>query len=129
MVALDNLVDLLVTCVRHPAAANQTFLVSDGDDLSTTALLRRAAQALGRPARLLPVPTPALRAAAWALGKGSVAQRLLGTLQVDVGKTRALLGWAPVVTVDEGLRRTAARYLVDLQRAGHVAPNDGEAPR
>ena len=55
-VALDNLVDLLITCIDHPAAANQTFLVSDGEDLSTTDLLRRMGRALGRPARLLPVP-------------------------------------------------------------------------
>src|SRR5690606_12850437 len=80
LVALDNLVDLLITCLDHPAAANQTFLASDGDDLSTTDLLRRLGQAMGRPARLFPVPPALLQAGARLLGKGDVAQRLLGNL-------------------------------------------------
>ena len=117
LVALDNLVDLILCCLRHPAAANQVFLVSDGEDLSTTALLRRAAQALGRPVRLLPVPALLLRATAHALGQGDVAQRLLGSLQVDTAKTRALLGWSPVVGVDEALRRTAAHFLAEHEGA------------
>ena len=117
LVALDNLVDLILTCVRHPNATNQTFLVSDGEDLSTTELLRRTAKALGRPARLLPVPGAALRVAATALGKRELAQRLFGSLQVDIAKTRSLLGWAPLVSVDEGLRQTAARFLADAREA------------
>lgn len=105
LVALDNLVDLLLTCVEHPDAGNQTFLVSDGEDLSTTALLRRMGQALQRPARLIPVPPALLRIGASALGKGDMAQRLLGSLQVDIAHTRATLGWSPPIGVDEGLRR------------------------
>lgn len=108
LVALDNLVDLLFTCVDHPAAANQTFLASDGEDLSTTALLQRMGQALGRPARLLPVPPTWLRWGAMALGKAAVAERLLGSLQVDINHTRQTLGWRPPISVDEGLRRAAA---------------------
>lgn len=108
LVALDNLVDLLITCIDHPAAANQTFLVSDGEDLSTTALLRRMGQAMDKPARLIPVPTALLRLGAAALGKGDVAQRLLGSLQVDITHTRQTLGWTPPIGVDEGLRRAAA---------------------
>ncbi len=108
LVALDNLVDLLVTCIDHPAAANQTFLVSDGEDLSTTALLQRMGQALGKPARLLPVPPAWLRWGAMALGKAAVAERLLGSLQVDITHTRQTLGWAPPISVDEGLRRAVA---------------------
>ena len=69
LVALDNLVDLLVTCIMHPAAANQTFLVSDGKDVSTTELLQRMGQAIGRPARLLPVPASCLKLAANLVGK------------------------------------------------------------
>jgi nucleoside-diphosphate-sugar epimerase len=106
-VALDNLVDLLLTCADHPAAANQTFLVSDGEDLSTAALIRRMGTALGRPARLLPVPPFLLQLGAVALGKREVAQRLLGSLQVDILHTRATLGWSPPITVDEGLKRAA----------------------
>lgn len=111
LVALDNLVDLIATCLHHPAAANQVFLAGDGEDLSTADLLRRLAQAMGRPARLVPVPVWMLRAGAAALGKRAVAERLLGSLQVDGSKARERLAWAPPVSVDEGLRRAAGRLL------------------
>ncbi|WP_410481571.1 UDP-glucose 4-epimerase family protein [Pseudomonas plecoglossicida] len=110
LVALDNLVDLIVTCIQHPAAANQTFLVSDGEDLSTTALLRRMAQALGKTARLLPVPAWVLSTAAKSLGKGGLSQRLCGSLQVDIRKTRELLGWQPPIHVDAALLAAARHY-------------------
>lgn len=105
LVALDNLVDLIVTCVDNPAAANQVFLASDGQDLSTTELLQGVAHAMGKPARLLPVPAGLLRLGASMLGKRAVAQRLLGSLQVDISKARELLGWQPPVSVEEGLAR------------------------
>jgi nucleoside-diphosphate-sugar epimerase len=108
LVALDNLVDFIVTCLSHPQAANQTFLVSDGHDLSTTELVRGLACAAGVPARLLPVPVWALQAGAALLGKGDAVQRLCGNLQVDIAKARTLLGWVPPVSVDEGLRRAVA---------------------
>lgn len=108
LVALDNLVDLVLTCVDHPQAANQTFLVSDGEDLSTAELLRRIARAQGRASRLLPVPVGLLSLSARLIGKAAVAQRLLGSLQVDITKTRELLGWTPPVSVNEGLRRVVA---------------------
>jgi UDP-glucose 4-epimerase len=120
LVALDNLVDLILTCLTHPAAANQTFLVSDGEDVSTTELLRRMGQAMGKPARLLPVPASWLKVAAGLVGKGDVAQRLCGSLQVDISKTRELLGWVPPVSLDEGLRRAAEGH--GLPR---FARNDG----
>ena len=105
LVALDNLVDFIITCITHPQAANQTFLVSDGQDLSTTELVRGMAQAAGVPARLLPVPVWALQAGASLLGKGDAVQRLCGNLQVDMSKARSLLGWVPPVSVEESLRR------------------------
>lgn len=111
LVALGNLVDLIVTCIAHPAAANQTFLVSDGEDLSTTRLLRRMAAALGRRAFLLPLPQMLLRTTAQLLGKGDVAQRLCGSLQVDIDKTRSLLQWSPPISVDKALKVTATHYL------------------
>ena len=107
LVALDNLVDLIVICLTHPAAANQTFLVSDGEDVSTTELLRRMGQALGRPARLVPLPASILKLAAALMGKLGVAQRLCGSLQVDIDKTRRLLDWTPPLTLDEGLNKAA----------------------
>lgn len=110
LVALGNLADLVVTCTDHPNAANQTFLVSDGEDLSTSGLLRRMAQALGRPARLLPVPGSLLALAANALGKRALSQRLCGSLQVDIQKTRSLLDWTPPLSVDAALTLTARDY-------------------
>jgi UDP-glucose 4-epimerase len=118
LVALDNLADLIVTCVRHPAAANQTFLVSDGEDLSTTQLLTRMAQALGKSARLLPVPSVLLERGAQLLGKQSLSQRLCGSLQVDISKTRELLGWIPPISVDEALASTANYYKESQRQAG-----------
>lgn len=108
MVALDNLVDLLVTCIKHPTAAGHTFLVSDGEDVSTTELLRRTAHTMGKKAFLLPVPAIALELSATLLGKRAVAQRLCGSLQVDITKTRSLLGWNPPLTLDEGLKKAVA---------------------
>ncbi len=105
MVALDNLVDLLVTCLKNPAATGQTFLVSDGEDVSTTELLRRTAQAMDKRALLLPVPAFLLELGAAMLGKRAVAQRLCGSLQVDIEKTRRLLGWKPPLTLDQGLKK------------------------
>jgi nucleoside-diphosphate-sugar epimerase len=105
LVALDNLVDLIITCIDHPAAANQVFLAGDGQDVSTTELLRGVGQAMGKPARLIPVPAGMLTFGAGLLGKKAVAQRLLGSLQVDISKARNLLGWEPPLSVEEGLRR------------------------
>jgi nucleoside-diphosphate-sugar epimerase len=110
LVALDNLVDLIVTCVTHPAAANQIFLAGDSEDLSTADLLRRLAQALAVPLRLLPVPVWLLSATATMLGKRAMIDRLCGSLQVDISKARELLGWSPPLSVDEALRRTASHY-------------------
>lgn len=109
LVALDNLVDLLLTCAHHPQAAGQIFLVSDGEDVSTAELLRRIAHAQGRRAWLLWVPVGALQWAARVLGKQAVAQRLCGSLQVDTTATCRQLGWRPPVTLDEGLRRAMGK--------------------
>lgn len=110
LVSLQNLTDLILVCLTHPAAANQTFLVSDGDDVSTTQLLKKMANALGCRARLVPIPSALLVAAATVLNKKSLSQRLCGNLQVDIEKNSVLLGWAPPVTVDEGLKITAEHY-------------------
>jgi nucleoside-diphosphate-sugar epimerase len=105
LVALENLVDFIVTCIEHPKAANQTFLISDGQDLSTTELVRGMAQAAGVPARLWPVPVSVLQAGATLLGKGAAVQRLCGNLQVDTSKAQTLLGWRPPLSVAQGLAR------------------------
>jgi nucleoside-diphosphate-sugar epimerase len=105
LVGIDNLVDFIITCLEHPAAANETFLISDGEDLSTPDLIQRMARAMNRPAHLLPVPKSMLMAAATMLGKHDMAQRLCSSLRVDTLKARTLLAWNPPVSVDEGLRR------------------------
>lgn len=107
LVALDNLVDLIVTCIKHPAAVGQTFLVSDGEDLSTAALLNRMGQALGAPARLFYTPVAVLKLGAAMFGRQRIYQRLCGSLQVDISKTYEILRWTPPVSVDDGLRRAA----------------------
>jgi len=89
-------------------------LVSDGQDLSTTELVRGMALAAGVPARLLPVPVWALQAGATLLGKGDAVQRLCGNLQVDISKAQQLLGWVPPISIEEGLRRVVGKNDRDL---------------
>jgi nucleoside-diphosphate-sugar epimerase len=112
--ALDNLVDLIMTCLSHPVAADQTFLVSDCEDLSTADLLRRMGTALGHPARLFYVqfyvPPSILKFGAQLVNKPGIYKRLCDSLQVDIAKTRRLLDWTPPVSVDEGLRRAAEGF-------------------
>ena len=105
LVALDNLVDLMLACTTHPAAAGETFLAGDGDDLSTADLLRRTAAALGVRPRLLPVPPELMALAATIGGRSALWQRLGGTLQASIAHATRILGWRPPLTVDEGLRR------------------------
>ena len=104
-VALDNLIDLIITCINHPNASDQTFLVSDDEDVSTTDLLRKMAVAQGVSNRLLPVPVALLNSCAKLFGKQAIAHRLLGNLQVDISHTQKLLNWQPIISLDEGLRR------------------------
>lgn len=103
---------------RSPRARNQTFLVSDGEDISTTELLRRMAHALHVPARLVPVPQGLLEWGARVLGREDLSQRLCASLQVDISKARTLLGWRPPVTMEAALRRTAEYFLSSAQRPG-----------
>lgn len=107
-IGVDNLVDFVRLCIQHPSAANQTFLVSDGDDRSTPAFARALAHAMDAPALLLPAPVSLLRTLAFLTGRQDMFQQLCGNLQVDITKARTLLDWSPPVSVDEGLRRAAA---------------------
>ena len=106
LVYVGNLVDALLRCATHPDAAGQTYLVSDGEELSTPNLLRRLGEALGRPARLWPCPPALLLATARLLGRGAQMERLLGSLRVDDRKIRRELGWAPPYSVADGLKAT-----------------------
>ncbi|MCG5526036.1 NAD-dependent epimerase/dehydratase family protein [Ectothiorhodospira haloalkaliphila] len=108
LVALDNLVDLILRCIDHPAAPGGTFLVSDGEDVSTPELVRRIARAAGVPARLWPVPVGMLSGAARLFGRADQAARLLENLQVDISATRERLGWHPVVSMATALEATVS---------------------
>lgn len=107
-VGLDNLVDFVVTCISHPKAANETFMISDGTNLSTSELIRKIADGAGVNARLVPVPMWMLKAVANLLGKGEAIQRLSGNLEVDITKARSQLNWQAPVSVSEGLLRALA---------------------
>lgn len=111
LVYVENLVDLICRCIDHPKAANQTFLVSDDKDISTTTLLRKMAKALGCPVRLVNTSPMLIKLSARFIGKPEIADRLCGSLQVDIKKTKDLLDWSPPVSVNEGLRQTAAHFL------------------
>jgi nucleoside-diphosphate-sugar epimerase len=108
---IDNLVDMIITCINHPSAANQIFLAADDEDLSTAELLDRITLALGRSSKLISVPAPFIGIGAKLLGRSDITQRLCGSLQVDIKKTKSLLGWLPPVSVGEGLRQTADYFL------------------
>ncbi len=112
LVALDNLVDLIVRCIDHPGATNQTFLVSDGEDISTTSLLYRMGNALGQPARLIPVPVSWLHIFSTLFGRQAVVVRLCSSLQVDISKTCKVLDWSPPINLNEGLRRVAQDFKI-----------------
>lgn len=109
-IGLDNLVDLLMICMVHPKAANQVLLASDGYDLSTPELIRNIAQAMGRHSRLFPCPPQVFRVLAKCIGKKVLADRLLGSLQVEISNTKRLLGWEPPVTIEEGIRRCFPKF-------------------
>ena len=110
LVSLDNLIDLLLTCVKHPAAVNEIFLVSDDDDLSTTELLESLATALGKKSRLFSVNQKVLELFFGLIGKQGYASRICGSLQVDISKTKKLLNWTPPVSVDKGLGETSKHF-------------------
>lgn len=109
LIGLDNLIDLIVTCIDHPNAAGQTLLASDGQDLSTTELLSCLAQALDMKPRLIKIPQKLLMNLLKLLGKEDVSQRLFGSLQVDITRTRELLDWSPPFTVAECMHKAFSK--------------------
>ena len=113
MVALENLVDFILCCAVHPAAANQTFLIADKQPVSTPQMLRYLSAGMGKHLLLLPVPVSLMRVAAKLVGRKVLFDQLCGSLEVDASKARQLLGWTPPVTVAEAMRKTAAAYLAE----------------
>lgn len=110
LVALDNLVSFIIHCLEHPKAANEIFLISDDEDVSTTQLIQKIAKALQKKTRLVPVPPGLMQFFAKLLGKGDAADRLLGNLQIDSGKVKTMLNWSPVISMDGELKKMAREY-------------------
>ena len=108
-----NLADAICLSLEHPGAAGRTFLVSDGEDLSTPELIRRLSRACGRRARLLPMPPQALSWCARLIGRSPEAERVMGSLRIDSSLIRRRLGWTPPFTTDAGL--------IEMARAFHRA--------
>ncbi len=115
-VSLDNLVDLIATCVEHPGASGEVFLAADGEDLSTADLVRRIARSMGKRDPLFPFPPSLLRAASHLVRKRPVCDRLCGSLTVDAGKAKNLLGWKPVASVDDSIDQMV-RWFMALRSA------------
>ncbi|WP_042584525.1 UDP-glucose 4-epimerase family protein [Burkholderia sp. MSHR3999] len=110
VVSVDNLADALLRCTIDPRAAHECFHVADDDAPSVTGLLRMVGDALGRPARLFPVPLAALRLAGRLTGRSTAVDRLTGSLQLDTSRIRRVLDWKPPYTTRQGLEATAAWY-------------------
>ncbi len=112
-VALENLIDLIVLCIKHPKAAGEVFLVSDGESISTPSLIRKIAAAMGKRCWLIPFPEQIFRIGFILFGKQAVMDRLFGSLEVDITHTKDTLGWSPSVTLEQGLSRTVRKPGVD----------------
>jgi len=110
LVFVDNLCDALLQCATHPAAAGRTYLISDGEDVSSAELANGIAAALGRPAKLLPVPVSLMRIGARLLGKTAAVERLTQSLVIDSTAIRRELAWQPPYTMAQGLQATADWY-------------------
>lgn len=110
LVALDNLTSFILTCLHHPRAANQIFLVSDDDDVTFTELLRRIAESMGKRIVLVPIPRFLLKIIAYITFNQQYAYRLLSSLQIDINKNRVLLGWSPPVRASTALRKVALEF-------------------
>ncbi|MDB2386522.1 SDR family oxidoreductase [Shewanella sp.] len=111
LVSVKNLVHLIITCIDHPKAVNQVFLVSDDHDVSTASMVKYMSHALGKSNRLLPVPLWCYRLAGKLVGKSDVVNRLIGSLQVDISHTKDTLGWIPPQTLEQGFRETVEAFI------------------
>lgn len=111
LVSVYNLVDLIITCIDHPKAVNQIFLVSDDQDISTTEMIRLMGKALGKPARLIPIPVMCYSLAGRILGKQDIVSRLTGSLQVDISLTKQRLDWTPPYKLLDSFKVTARALL------------------
>lgn len=106
MVFIENLVDLIITCIEHPNAVNKVFLVSDDEDISTTGMLKLFSQSFGKSDFMVPIPASWFEFLGKATGKSAVIGRLCGSLQVDITDTKNSLNWKPPVSINDGFLKT-----------------------
>ncbi|HEY3300178.1 MAG TPA: NAD-dependent epimerase/dehydratase family protein [Methylophilaceae bacterium] len=111
LIFLENLVHFIELCCQHPKAANETFLISDGYDVSTTELIAKTRKALNQSSWLIPIPQSWLVYLFTLLGKSSLNQRLFGNLQVDIAKAKQLLDWQAPVSFNEGIKKAVDDYV------------------
>lgn len=112
-IGIDNLVDFIITCISHPNASNNVFLVSDGNDLSTTELVLKIAQTMGVRARLIPIPNKMLRVFGIIIGRKTEASKICNNLQISIAKANLVLRWSPVLSVEHGLKKLFAQESKD----------------
>jgi len=110
LIYIENLIHAIITCIQHPNAGDQTYFVSDDEDVSTSELIQKIASALNKSARLFPFPQLLLFILGRLIGKGPAVDRLIGSLTVDISKIKQGLGWKPPYTPEEGIRETVLRY-------------------
>ncbi|MFQ6558117.1 NAD-dependent epimerase/dehydratase family protein [Pseudomonas sp. Lb2C1-1] len=120
MIALDNFIDFIARCIKHPAAAGELFLISDGTDISTADIVRSVASGMGRTARLIYVPVGVIRLGAKLLGKESMFSQLFGSLVIDSRKAHQLLDWTPPLGTTEALFKAGADYMTLSSKKGRV---------
>ncbi|MBR9728203.1 UDP-glucose 4-epimerase family protein [Shewanella intestini] len=118
LVSVTNLIDLIITCIDHPKAAGEIFLVSDDRDVSTFDMVAIMAKALGKPSRQLPVPRKCFELAGTIFGKQDIVNRLLGSMAVDITHTKQTLDWVPPQTLEQGFNE-AAQVVLDYKKSTH----------
>lgn len=110
LISLDNLNSFITLCCEHPHAVNQIFLISDDQDISTKQLIRTIRVSLGQRSLLLPFPPLVLNWIFNLIGKKNLSERLLSNLQVDISNAKELLNWRPIISFEEGIKRTVSEY-------------------
>jgi len=110
-VALENLVDFIQTCIEHPNAANQTFLVADQESISTRELVQYLKQGMGKPARFIYIPQPLIKLGAACIGKSKLYEQLFESLEVDTTKAQKLLGWTAPLSTQQAMLQAGRNYL------------------
>ncbi len=129
LIYVKNLADAVLTSATHPRAKGETFLVSDGNDISTPELIRRIANAMNLPARMFPCPPRLLSIVGGLVGSSAELDRLLGSLVIDSAKIRSECGWMPPYTMSQGLKKTVEWYLAGQLQTDEVCSTSGRLAR